>query len=339
MNSTVNSDDTFRSERDRIRKEDSLLRARSNLFTNCRFPKFGPSTIEIWRDDGVYINIRESAVPGTLSNRILSLQADIPPLETHSEIFGDDISRIAYRDCPLDVQEEEPDPNAIISQSAREAIDQLPIIPNIDISHHFVKETKSSGEIFNLLKAKGGPHIVELLGRTEDGKLVFPSHINFAPIVFMDGSISDYKRVLLQLADAVIFLHSIGIIHRDLAIRNILATKDRQSVVLCDLESLYGSNACPEISSAIFQDLPDTERPYSAKSDVFCFGTMIADFILVNNIMTPWQYHSGGFIPPPPFRSIVEACIRRDPADRPSMLDVKAMLEAIVEPVGDGEVA
>ncbi|KAJ3750557.1 kinase-like domain-containing protein [Lentinula detonsa] len=261
--------------------------------------------------DGTYINIRESAVPDTLSNRILSLQADITPLKIHLEIFGDDIS----------------------------SIDQLPIIPNIDISHHFVKETKSSGEIITLLKAKGGPHIVELLGRTEDGVFVFPRHINFAPTVFSDGSISDYKRVLLQLADAVIFLHSIGIIHRDLAIRNILATKDRQSIVLCDLESLYGSNACPEICSAIFQNLPDTERPYSTKSDVFCFGTTIADFILYNNIKTPWQYHSGGFIPPPPFRSIVEACIRRDPADRPSMLDVKAMLEAIVEPAGDREVA
>ncbi|KAJ3734712.1 hypothetical protein DFJ43DRAFT_1168293 [Lentinula guzmanii] len=144
------------------------------------------------------------------------------------------------------------------------AIDQLPIIPNIDISHHFAKETKSS--------------VMDLF--------------------------------------------------HNLAIRNILATKDRQSIVLCDFKSLYGSNACPEICSAIFQNLPDTERPYSTKSDVFCFGTTIADFILYNNIRTPWQYHSGGFIPPPTFRSIVEACIRRDPADRPSMLDVKAMLEA-----------
>ncbi|KAJ4498808.1 kinase-like domain-containing protein [Lentinula lateritia] len=278
--------------------------------------------IETWQKNGTYVFIHDSA-PGTLSSRILSLYADIPPLDTHSQIFGDSISPIAYKDCPLEHEE---------LQRIQKTLSVLPVI-SIDEERYFVKETRSSGEVINLLKTKGGPQLVELLGRTEDGKLVFPRHLDFAAGVFMEASISVYKQILLQLADAIIFLHSRGIIHRDIALRNILASKDRQNIVLCDLESQYGSHMCPEISFARFQQgIPDSELPYSEKSDVFCFGTTMADFILVNHIQTPWQYFSGSFIPPPPFDEIVRACIKRDPVDRPSMSEVKAMLESIAVP-------
>ncbi|KAJ3861015.1 kinase-like domain-containing protein [Lentinula novae-zelandiae] len=329
LTKSVLSDDVFRSDRNRIRREDLLRRDQSNLLNDTLFMRIEYAHIETWQKNGTYVLIHDSA-PGTLSSRILSLYADIPPLDTHSQIFGDSITPTAYKDYPLE-HEELNDLDGLDSP-AREAISHLPVI-SIDEERYFVKETRSSGEVINLLKTKGGPQLVELLGRTDDGKLVFPRHLDFAAGVFMEASISEYKRILLQLADAIIFLHSRGIIHRDIALRNILASKDRQNIVLCDLESQYGSHMCPEISFARFQQgLPDSGLPYSEKSDVFCFGTTMADFILVNHIQTPWQYFSGSFIPPPPFDEIVRACIRRDPVDRPSMSEVKAMLESIVVP-------
>ncbi|KAJ3848180.1 kinase-like domain-containing protein [Lentinula lateritia] len=303
--SSVLSDDVFRSERDRIRREDLLRRDQSNLLNDSLFMRIEYAHIETWQKNGTYVFIHDSA-PGTLSSRILSLYADIPPMDTHSQIFGDSISPIAYKDCPLE-HEELNDLDGLDSP-AREAISQLPVI-SIDEERYFVKETRSSGEVINLLKTKGGPQLVELLGRTEDGKLVFPRHLDFAAGVFMEASISVYKRILLQLADAIIFLHSRGIIHRDIALRNILASKDRQNI-----------------------GLPDSGLPHSEKSDVFCFGTTMANFILVNHIQTPWQNFSGSFIPPPPFDEIVRACLKRDPVDRPSMSEVKAMLESIAVP-------
>ncbi|KAK7439040.1 hypothetical protein VKT23_017746 [Stygiomarasmius scandens] len=278
---------------------------------------FGATFLEVWYKDGLFVKIHD--IPGTLSGNILRLQANLPPLDTHSEIIGDSISSIAYKDLP---PEEDWD-----DQNADDVVQQLPVVP-FDVNLHFAKECRCINEVQNLLKVKGGPHIVQLLGRTEEGKLVFPLYLEQPWAIFITASISEYKRLLLQLADALLFLHSHGIVHRDVALRNILTCQNRQSLILCDLESRFGSHICPEIALARDQSIPESALPYSQKSDVFCFGTTIADFILSNTVRTPWQY-TGNFIPPPPFDKVVRACIRRDPAERLTMLEAKEMLESI----------
>ncbi|KAJ3856336.1 hypothetical protein EV368DRAFT_78843 [Lentinula lateritia] len=124
---------------------------------DSHFMRIENSCIETWQDNGIYVVICDA--PKTLSGRILSLHANIPPLDTHSEIFGDSISPIAYKDCPLELEEL----NKLdgIDQHAHEAISQLPVIFT-DVERHFVKATRSSGEVSNLLVAKEGPHLVEL---------------------------------------------------------------------------------------------------------------------------------------------------------------------------------
>ncbi|KAF5387513.1 hypothetical protein D9757_006598 [Collybiopsis confluens] len=57
-----------------------------------------------------------------------------------------------------------------------------------------------SGQILRLR-----PNVVELSGRTEDGKPVFPRYLLCPELEFFGGAISDLKQVLVQLADAVIF--------------------------------------------------------------------------------------------------------------------------------------
>ncbi|KXN85849.1 Versiconal hemiacetal acetate reductase [Leucoagaricus sp. SymC.cos] len=138
----------------------------------------------------------------------------------------------------------------------------------------------------------------------------------------------DAETHFAKLADAVIFLHSHGIVHRDLAFRNLLLSHDEQDLILCDLESRYGSSHCPEIALARDNGVPEQKWPYSEKSDVYYFGVTIAEFVLQNGPRTPWQY-SENFVPPPPFDQIFHACLRSNPDDRPSMLEVKGMLESV----------
>ncbi|KAJ7326367.1 kinase-like domain-containing protein, partial [Mycena albidolilacea] len=105
---------------------------------------------------------------------------------------------------------------------------------DFDDTIHFAKRSKYKSEISNLLRAKSGPHIVELLGRTEDGRLVFPRlKQGFTQALREVGRLS--LSLVLQLAEAVAYLHSIDIIHRDLHVRNILYSPDGNDAILCDL--------------------------------------------------------------------------------------------------------
>jgi serine/threonine protein kinase len=120
------------------------------------------------------------------------------------------------------------------------------------------------------------------------------------------------RRILIQLADALISLHSIEIIHRDLVLRNILLSFDHQTAYLCDLDCPLGSFDCPEIADVSARDLELKEDPYSKKSDVYMFGRLIAEFILKNGTRTRWQGAEGGnWFPPAPFDSVVRACCDR----------------------------
>ncbi|KXN86858.1 hypothetical protein AN958_09438 [Leucoagaricus sp. SymC.cos] len=308
----MGADDDFRSLRSRIRDEDLALKDQSNLLLNSVSLYFGANFLEVWYQGDLYVKIHD--VPDTLSGNILRLKANVPPLKGHAEIRGNNITDIAYKDIPSEDEDDE---------DVREAVSQLPLVA-FDTENHFAKVCRCVSEVQNLLQAKGHPHIVCLLGRSEAGELVFPRYRQ----PFLNGSISDYRRLLLQLADAVIFLHSHGIVHRDLAFRNLLLSHDGQDLVLCDLESRYGSSHCPEIARARDNGIPEQQWPYSEKSDVYYFGVTIAEFVLQNGPRTPWQY-TENFVPPAPFDRIFRACRRSNPDDRPSMPEVKEMLESV----------
>ncbi|THU75169.1 kinase-like protein [Dendrothele bispora CBS 962.96] len=315
----MTSDEDFRLEIDRIRNEDLTMKKQSNLYTDHVEMYFGATFLEVWYEDKRYVKIHD--IPGTLSGNILRLRASLPPLDTPKEIIGNDVAEVVYKDIP---PEEDWD-----DQDASEVTSRLPVV-TFDAKLHFAKKCRCVNEVQNLLAAQGNPHIVDLLGRTQDGLLVFPLYEEEPWIFFFrtKAIITDYRRLFLQLANAVIYLHDRGIIHRDLALRNILVSRDHQNLILCDLESRYGSHVCPEIALARDQRLPEQDLPYSEKTDVFCFGTTMADFILATNVRTPWQY-TDNFVPPKPFDVIFRACIRHDPADRPSMSKVREMLQSI----------
>ncbi|KAJ7499364.1 kinase-like domain-containing protein [Mycena latifolia] len=321
------SGEDFLAEAQRLRDEDFKLKDAFKLFEGLKDIVQDASALHLLyqRPSGdIYVKVDD--VPGTLSGNILRLQASLPwsSLSSHSAIRGDEISPIPLRDFD-EIDDSEEDTSDLVAQ--------LPFIA-FDERIHFAKRSKCRSEIPNLLKAKGLPHIVELIGRTDDGEIVFPKLNNGMRLLLVNPGIVAARRILLQLAEAVISLHSAGIIHRDLALRNILASSDCQTAYLCDLEGCWGSEDCPEIADASRLDVSLLSTvPYSEKSDVYMFGRLTTDLILLNSPQTRWQARpDGNWLPPAPFRSIVVACLAAKPTARPNMRQVKAMLEAISAP-------
>ncbi|KAG6887091.1 hypothetical protein C0995_001666 [Termitomyces sp. Mi166 len=321
------SDEAFRAERQRIFVEFMTNRGKSRLGDNVVAALYGEDFLEYWylrgKDASDLLYVKIIYQPDSLSGHILEYTADLPQLHTHSEIKGDIIRPVPYKPRP-----KYPDD----SEDVTHDLLQLPLI-KFDPTIHFTKTCLYKREIENHLKSQlngGSRYVIKLLGRTEDGRLVFPLYSHGAENVaqqYRDTlTISLVKCWSLQLAEAVCFLHSIDIVHHDLASRNVLATEGDQDLVLCDLESRHGSHAVPEILNTF--DLDPYERPYTKATDVHAFGQLLNDLIMGTPVSNKWIFWSA----PAPFRSIISACQAKDPADRPTMPQVKTMLEAIVVP-------
>ena len=110
------------------------------------------------------LNVRVHDVPGALSGNIFRLRANIPSLSSHSAIDGDKIFDIPILDFG-DVECPEEDTHDIVAN--------LPLMA-FDEQIHFARVSKFRSEVPNLRLATELPHVVQLLGRTDDGRIVFP---------------------------------------------------------------------------------------------------------------------------------------------------------------------
>ncbi|KAF9065979.1 kinase-like domain-containing protein [Rhodocollybia butyracea] len=325
--------------RERMQADSLKLKDFSNLHDNLVAKDIVHNNLEIWSKllSGETLYVKISDVPGTLSGDILRLLAPIPyaRLSSHCEIKGNDIIPIAYKEPA-----EESEPTDY--EDTSDLVAKLPLVVNLDLEKlHFTKKSNYRSEIPSLLRANEGPgdnsHVIQLLGRTQDGRLVFPKciHGRFGLLALEPVSLATMKHLILNLADAVVYLHSIGIIHRDLALRNILLAPSlftssdghtqTRDAILCDLECYIGSFEVPEIHEARYMGLPVEKYPYSEKSDVYGFGKMITDFIrsdLAWTMQQPW-------LPPPPFDEIVVLCTQDEVDARPTMKEVRDMIKAI----------
>ncbi|KAL8994461.1 MAG: hypothetical protein Q9188_007058, partial [Gyalolechia gomerana] len=128
-----------------------------------------------WYEDGSPHGqcIRLADIPGTLSGDILRLRRDLPVLDGDHEITGDQIRRL----------EDAPEPPPAFDDPPEDLTAILDLLPVLDVNpdKHFVKTGRYESEIRNLLKCQGGscpgvpisPHIIQLLGRSSNGDLIF----------------------------------------------------------------------------------------------------------------------------------------------------------------------
>lgn len=182
MSSKNQADDLFRKEVLRFRAEYEHRRITTNLYPPGGRPlleldlqRGDKSYMTFWFDDGTKYGqcVRIFDVPGTLSGDILPLYRNLPPLSGHFEIDGDDIR-------PLNCSLEHPKLIEDDSEDVSELVAKLPLV-YVDPEKHFVKKGRYRSGIENLIRCQGGsvpghphsPNIIQLLGRSADGQLVF----------------------------------------------------------------------------------------------------------------------------------------------------------------------
>ena len=260
--------------------------------------------------------------PGTLANDILRLKKNLPAsvLNGNYEILGDEI-RVLETVPALPRLEDD-------SEDLRAALVSLPVIEP-DSSKHFLKAGKYVSEIQNLLKCQGGscpgtpvsPHIIQLLGKSPDRKLVFKKFYPRVALVYINP-LKQFKTWLLQLISGLKTLHSLGIVHRDLRIDNLVFSVDHSEMFIIDLEGRWGNQQAPELSRE-----PTLDAGWTEKSDIYDLGKLIKCMVYGNApdtgaVELDWAI-------PSPLDSLVEACTRKVPEQRPSLDELYTMVDSI----------
>lgn len=312
-----------------LRSQYQQLRQSSNLFPPAGEPILDMQvareekvSLTIWYDDGTELGkcVRLYDIPGTLSGNILRLRSMLPPVEGHFEIEGDTVRTLARcLDPPEPIEDDYEDISDLVAQ--------LPLI-EVDSARHFVKKSKYRSEIANLLKCQGGScpgkplseHIVQLYGRSRNGELVFKKLLPRAPVLPQFSSVDVYKRWILHIIDALTCLHSLGIVHRDLRIENFLFTKDSNTLIVCDLESRWGQRSAPEVAPH-----GGLESGWTTRSDVYDIGDCIKCMVYANAPITSqveWPV-------PQPLQAIVDACMQQTADERPTLDELRLMVERI----------
>jgi hypothetical protein len=319
----------FVEEVTRLRSQYEQMRQSTNLFPPAGEPILDmqvehndKTSLTIWYDDGTELGkcVRLYDIPGTLSGDILRLRSMLPSVKGHFEIEGDTI-RI------LDRCLEPPEPIKDDAEDIRDVIAQLPLV-DVDLAKHFVKKGNYRSEITNLLKCQGGScpgkplseHLVQLCGRSRDGELVFKKLLSRPFVLPRFSSVEVYKRWILDMIDALSCLHSLGIVHRDLRIENCLFTEDGSSLVVCDLESRWGQRSAPEVASH-----GGLDSGWTTRSDVYDIGDCIKCMVYANAPITSqveWPV-------PQPLQAIIDACMRQRADERPTLDELRVMVERI----------
>ncbi|KAK0707789.1 hypothetical protein B0H67DRAFT_494305, partial [Lasiosphaeris hirsuta] len=245
--------------------------------------------------------VRLFDLPGTLSGDILRLERGLPPnIPRHCEMEGDIIRPL--NQCP-DL------PPPVVDDDFEETQDIVAQL-HVDPSKHFVKKGKYRSEVETLLACQGGSCSGTML-----------SSIWFLarpwPILAGCSNLDVYKTWLLYLIDAFVCIHSLGIVHRDLHIDNCLFADEGSGLVVCDLESHWGQRAAPEIAFA-----GGLDAGWTFHSDIYDIGNCIKGIVYANAPITnqvDWPV-------PPPRQAIVDACMRRVPNERPTLLELRRMV-------------
>ncbi len=331
-------DPEFSSQVVQLRSAYQQLRTNSNLFPPTGRPIVDvqvvagekPSVI-YWYENGDGNErgqcVRLYDIPGTLSGDILRLRRDLPSVLGDFEIDGHVVR-------PLDAYLEPREPPKDDFEDVSDLIAHLPLV-KVDTERYFTKKGKYRSEIHNLLECQGGTcpgqplshHLIQLLGRSDKNELVFEKLVPRYFVLPKFSNLGIYKRWLLQMIDALETLHSLDIIHRDLRIENRLWSPDGDRLVVCDLESRWGLRIAPEIAGE------GLDAGWTAQSDVHDIGNCIKCMVYANAPITSqvdWPV-------PAPLDSIVEACMRESPRDRPTLEELRVMVEAIETGSSEGD--
>jgi len=201
---------------------------------------------------------------------------------------------------------------------------------------------------FAMLRTLRHPNIVQFLGLCihETGIYLVSEYVEHGDLVdllvFAKANVSwaDRVKIALQTAQALLYMHTKNVIHRDVKGLNILVG-DNFKVKVCDLGlattmnkqrgSIVGTNLwmAPEVSLG---------EPYSKQVDVFSFGVVLTEIITAAAPLPrkeKFQFNVERFLStvppscPPAFAELVVECTKTNPAERPDFKTIVAKLRAI----------
>ncbi|WWC62937.1 uncharacterized protein I303_105535 [Kwoniella dejecticola CBS 10117] len=272
-------------------------------------------------------------IPYTLSDRVMS-GAEEPPVVSSpgTLIIADRVELMSSEDIkrrmqeldmnencqPLDTPEPTRNLQAIIDSPIFQS---LPLVQP-DEKIHYAKTPGSLGEVRNLLAVKGLPYVLQIVGRTEDDKLVTIRYGQSVTEWIIDRDMIVPEEWTYQWVVDIVLglqqLHGKGILHKDLSANNVLFERDH--AILCDFEA--GEDDMFEVPpECILRD-----NKYDTRSDVYQLGSLLWS---IDNRNMP-KYHT---TPQPSgiFKDIMAACLAVNPAERPTLKDILAELEQMKE--------
>ncbi|KAL6301655.1 kinase-like domain-containing protein [Sparassis latifolia] len=168
---------------------------------------------------------------------------------------------------------------------------------------------------------KGSPHFVQLLGRLEDDQLVFPKHpYDLLLAAVSNKSIDAIRKWMLDIIDGIAFLHARGVTYRDFMPRNFLYG---DPIVICDLECQLASSTCKAPELLAWDDPPD--NAFTPATEIYGLGILLQLLCYANNPRSSY-FHWPVL---PPFDKIYDACTQTRHEDRPSLAQLKALLQEL----------
>lgn len=235
--------------------------------------------------------------------------------------------------------------------------ERLELIAEIEI----MKSVSNHSNVIKLLNycADDYEPILLIMEYAENGKLQTylrdcRSINKYNPFSAMNHNLKITSKELIKfsyhIAKGMEYISSQGIIHRDLASRNILVSKDKVCKVAdfgfarrVSDDCAYERTTANPVPVKWMAPEALTENKFTSKSDVFSLGILMWEIVTLG--ATPYEYltstevyhkvTAGGRLERPvhckdEFYSIMSSCWRHDPTHRPSFKELASQLEKLL---------
>jgi TonB family protein len=137
---------------------------------------------------------------------------------------------------------------------------------------------------------------------------------------------AEVSEMVSPITQALSFLHRSGFVHGHIKPSNIVAIDDQLKI---SIDGLRKPGEAAESKLSVY-DAPEAAKAVSPESDVWSFGAVLAA-VLTQREPVLDQGNTGSRVRtetvPPPFREIVQQCLRANPQERGTLSDIPAMLE------------
>jgi TonB family protein len=173
-------------------------------------------------------------------------------------------------------------------------------------------------------------------GRCQLGDL----HFLYAVMEYADQNLAQLLRhrvlsdteardMLPPVLDALVFLHARGLVQGQLKPSNILVVGDQLKLASDALRPAGEATASIAMLSAY--DPPEgRDGSFSTAGDIWALGVTLVEALTQSSPAKPGERGDAALLPPdfpPSFSDVVKWCLRRDPADRPTVADLQAWLK------------